>query len=288
MKAYNRCPACSCEKRQEVAQETNKGSTYTVSRCLECSVLYTSFQERDTNEDYHFATNPEEFHNKYAAALSNDQLHDRNINYDEEVKIISTFADSGNYLDVGCNAGWLLGHLKRKLKFNLFGVEPSTFLANLTTQRTNAKVYNSYLEKNLLPENYFDFISMTDVFEHIPNPNEILPIVHSALKPGKFLMIKVPNGKFTFFKYRFKNLFSWFLHPSDIFDAKEHLVHYDKKNLINILTKNNFRVVKFMTPRPVQTTGTPFKTRFARKIVYQLAQLGLPGQDLMVVGQKVQ
>ena len=227
------------------------------------------------------------FYSKYGSILEGKCLHDRHENYLEEISIVKKYVLQGRYLDVGCNAGWLLQYLKQETSLELYGLEPSKFLAQLAEKRLGIKIINRYIEKDVLESEYFDFISMTDVFEHIPEPHPVLELLHKSLKKGKYLMIKVPNVKFTYLKYRIKKFFPFLIMAKDSFDAKEHMIHYSKESLKRVLKDNGFKVIKEMIPKPVQTRNSPRATLWSRRIIYSLAKAKLfPSQDLLLVAQK--
>lgn len=284
-KLYEHCPGCSQSNKKLFATESFKGKKYEVSQCLECNLLYTSYQSDDTNDYY--GHNYEAWQEKYGKILNGQLKHDRDLNYLEEVSLVQQFANDGKYLDIGCNAGWLLGYLKTHTKFELYGLEPSKVLSQIAREQLGIKIFNDYVRENVLPENFFDFMSMTDVFEHIPNPNQVLSILKKSLKPAGHLMIKVPNGEFTRFKFNFQFLAGPLMNNSDHFNAKEHLIHFDLKNLKLLLERNGFEVKKVVVPKPVQTRGSSKISILGRSIVYGLSRLNLfPAQDLLVVAQK--
>ncbi len=280
------CPACKSEDFKKIATEEHQNKHYEISECTGCGLYFTSSQDSDANQGY-LNYDEDSFMKKYGAIVRGEILHDRNKNYIEEVKIIKKYLSSGNVLDIGCNAGWLLSYLKKMSNFNLYGLEPSPFLSRFTANRLGIKVYNRYLEPNVLEDNCFDFISMTDVFEHVSNPNNILQLSRRALKDGGHLMIKVPNGAFTFLKYRLGKITPFMLEKKDPFDAKEHLAHYKKKTLLDLIKKNGFRVSEVRVPLPVQMRGSHVRTRLARCAFFNLSRLGLlPPQDLLVIAQR--
>lgn len=282
-----KCPVCSGKPGKLVCRELYFGNEYHVSRCSQCAVLFTSFQQRDMNTDGMEKTSRETFEKKYGEILKGLKNHDRHENYLEEVATIQKFANSGDYLDVGCHAGWLLSYLKKYTQFNLMGIEPSPTTAKLTAERLGVKVVNSYVKDGVLADESFDFVSMTDVFEHLPNPGEVLGVLRKALRPKGKIMIKVPNGSFTHLKYRLKNLLPFLIFAKDTFDAKEHLVHYHQAALRKILESNGFKIVLEKVPKPVQTRGSRKSTRLARSAFYRLGRAGLlPPQDLLVVAEK--
>jgi 2-polyprenyl-3-methyl-5-hydroxy-6-metoxy-1,4-benzoquinol methylase len=283
-KTYSQCPSCNSAKKELFAQESFANKNYQISRCSECKLIYTSYQSDDTNEYYGHSA--EAWHKKYDPILKGTIKHDRDINYLEEVSIVSQFASEGRYLDIGCNAGWLLGYLKSQTKLELYGLEPSKLLSQIASERLGIKVFNDYVKDGVLPLQYFDFMSMTDVFEHIPNPNEVLTILKNSIKPNGYLMIKVPNGKFTAMKYKLRHLIAPLLNQKDQFNAKEHLIHFDPTNLKSLLQRHGFQVKKVVVPKPIQTKGSSSISIFGRTLVYNLSKLNLlPSQDILVVAQ---
>lgn len=280
------CLNCGSQNHTVIARESYRGNNYAISHCQSCNLVFTSFQSHDANQGYLGHTR-ETFFKKYGAIIEGKILHDRDQNYMEEVKLISEFVQSGNYLDVGCNAGWLLGYLKKHTSLNLHGLEPSPMLASICQEVVGAKVFNAYVEPNILPQNHFQFVSMTDVFEHLPNPNQVLSVLSKAIAPNGYLMIKVPNGSFTLLKYRLSQFFPFLVRESDQFNAKEHLGHYTVSLLTEILTKNNFTVKRVHRPLPIQTRGSSQFILTMRALVYRLSQFNIiPAQDILVIAQK--
>lgn len=285
-KIYEHCPSCAKTEKKLVAAETFKGQKYEISRCLNCDLVYTTYQSDDSNEYYGHSY--EAWRKKYADIVDGKIKHDRDLNYLEEVSIIKELTKNhGRFLDVGCNAGWLLGYLQKHTNLELYGLEPSKLLSQIAQERLNIKIFNDYARPGVLPENFFDCISMTDVFEHIPNPNDVLSVLNTALRPCGHILIKVPNGRFTQFKYRLRYLFQPLLNQKDHFNAKEHLIHFDLKNLKLVLEKNDFQAKRVIVPKPIQTRGSSKISEIGRNVVYHLAKMNvLPAQDILIIAQK--
>jgi len=112
-------------------------------------------------------------------------------------------------------------------------------------------VKTAFLEEAGFESEFFDVVTMTDVFEHIANPDKILNEVRRIIKPDGILFIKVPNGLFNLFKFK---MAKWMgrLKDYDIFDSYEHVVHYSDKTLNKMLVKYGFKVIKVKIGRPIQ------------------------------------
>src|SRR5205823_6493736 len=98
----------------------------------------------------------------------------------------------------------------------------------------------------------FDVVALSDVFEHISQPGEMLRAAARALKPDGVLYVKVPNAKWSLFKQRM--LAAAGRRPAHgLWDAYEHVVHYTDRTLRAMLSRHGFRVLTMSDALPVQT-----------------------------------
>jgi ubiquinone/menaquinone biosynthesis C-methylase UbiE len=171
-------------------------------------------------------------------------------------------------------------------------------------------VKTCFLEEAGFQDSFFDIVTMTDVFEHITRPREMLREVHRVLKPEGILFIKVPNGPFNLFKLFCAKLTNR-LRDYNIFDSYEHIVHYSESTLREMLAKSGFKPVKFFIGKPIQIPvwhryvghyyqyPTPwvfdFKRQSARTIFYLLSlieyrvklnKIGNLAQNIIVIASK--
>lgn len=176
--------------------------------------------------------------------------HHRDPNYINDLKSIFKYKPSGNFLDVGTNMGFFLRNA-RNWNWNLFGVEPSPSLSEMARRYFGLNVKTVFLENAGFKDNFFDVVTMTDVFEHIPQPSNTLKEVHRILKPDGILFVKVPNGLFNLFKFNLARM-TRRLKNYDIFDSYEHVVHYSHKTLRRMLKKHGFKIIKTTVSKPIQ------------------------------------
>ena len=96
-------------------------------------------------------------------------------------------------LDIGCGFGETLGYHKAR-GCDVFGVE-----ADANIQRVSEKYgYNvqvGLFEPNNYPTDYFDYVTMDQVMEHMQNPIEVLQGIEQILKPGGLAIISIPNAR---------------------------------------------------------------------------------------------
>lgn len=124
-----------------------------------------------------------------------------------------------------------------------FGIE--TFGVEISDERIqHAKKYGiQSLSLDALEKNSFDFINTDQVFEHIPNPNEVLQILESSLKPGGLLKISVPDGNLVKEKLRIMNWDAPKNHPDslNIVAPLEHINCFTTKSIIDLAELNGLK-----------------------------------------------
>jgi SAM-dependent methyltransferase len=267
------CPLCGGSERQTLY--TEHGAVGVV-RCRGCSLIYTSPQIKSPEGIYHGDATV--YLDEARLIFEGKAPHHRDPNYRQELHAIEKHRrPPGRFLDVGCNMGMLL-RLAKGRGWEAVGVEPSPSLAPLA-KRHGITVHNCFLHE--LPKSEhgtFDVVALSDVFEHITRPAELLAAAQLAMKPDGILYVKVPNALWSLFKQYALALFG--RRPKrGLWDAYEHVVHYTDRTLRAMLEKNGLQVVEIATAPPVQTPNwhelvghyyqypTPPLVDFRRKLV---------------------
>lgn len=99
---------------------------------------------------------------------------------------------SRRVLDIGCGPGDFLA-VAKELGWDGVGVEPSPVAAKHASSRGLNVTCGFFGPESADQFGAFDFIHMSEVLEHIPNPLEILDAAVGLLKPGGVLCVSVPN-----------------------------------------------------------------------------------------------
>lgn len=97
----------------------------------------------------------------------------------------------GSLLDVGCGNGTFLLRMEA-LGWNVQGIEPDP-LAAMAAAGKGLRVRTTTLEMAGYPEDSFDFITMSHVIEHVPDPIRLLKECRRVLKKGGELILLTPN-----------------------------------------------------------------------------------------------
>jgi len=239
------CPLC--EKNDYVTIYNERGAIGVV-KCKNCSFIYTNPMVKEPEKNY---CGDEKKYYREARLIFKDLAgHHRDPNYLADLKIIERFKPNGNFLDIGTNIGFFLRHARGR-GWNVIGVEPSPSLSEMARKYFGLNVKTAYLNETEFEKESFDIITMTDVFEHVDKPKEILFQIRKILKKDGILFIKVPNGNYNLLKFWIAKITKR-LKDYDIFDSYEHLSHYTHKTLEKSLEGCGFKVKKAFIGKPIQ------------------------------------
>lgn len=242
---YVFCPFCNRNKFTEIYKE--RGILRLV-RCDNCELIYVNPRLKNPEEIYWGGA--DNYFEEARMIFEGKAKHHRDCNYNDDLKLIQRYKPSGNFLDIGTNMGFFLRNAKGR-QWNLFGVEPSPALSEMARRYFGLNVKTGFLDNTNFQNDFFDVITMTDVFEHIPEPHKILKEIHKIIKPDGILFIKIPNALFNLFKFFILRL-TGRLKDYDIFDSYEHVIHYTVKTLRNTLKKNAFKILNIYIGKPIQ------------------------------------
>ena len=190
-----RCPFCDVDKYREIYKE--RGALGIV-QCNACSLIYVNPRLKEPEKIYW--GDAKKYFEEAKLIFEGKKRHHRDNNYSEDLDMIYRHKPSGNFLDVGTNMGFFLRNAKKLGVWNLCGVEPSPSLSDIARKKIGLNIKTAFLENAGLDDNFFDVVTMTDVFEHISDPGKILTEVGRILKKDGILFIKVPNGLFNLFR----------------------------------------------------------------------------------------
>jgi 2-polyprenyl-3-methyl-5-hydroxy-6-metoxy-1,4-benzoquinol methylase len=101
-------------------------------------------------------------------------------------------APGTNVLDVGCGFGQSLGYLQAK-QCNAYGVEADENIRRVA-EKFGYKVHVGLFDPSLYENDFFDFVTLGQVIEHVTNPLETMRGIASVLKPGGIVVLSTPNA----------------------------------------------------------------------------------------------
>lgn len=165
-------------------------------------------------------------------------------------EIIMPRVSTGRLLDIGCSSGHFL-KVAYEYGFDTYGIEPNSEMARFASEELKLpNILNGVLKGEEYPPCYFDVITLWDVIEHVPQPNELLRSVFKLLKAGGWVFAYTENVE----------SFNVFITGSDseMFCPDVHLRHYSPKTFRLEFERAGFLVQDVMTKgldiQHIQTT----------------------------------
>ncbi len=101
---------------------------------------------------------------------------------------------TGRFLDVGCATGFFLNGIKKSTGWETHGVEFGKDAVAYARGELGLDVLEGDLTDAGYPDEYFDYVHVNNVLEHVLDPAGLLTECHRILKPGGHFFLAVPNG----------------------------------------------------------------------------------------------
>ena len=166
---------------------------FRVVRCVDCGLLR---QDPRPTAQTMISYYPPEYE-PYSIAIDDEpsflKKWDRRYGMLKRRRAIERYCSGGRLLDVGCATGNFMYEMARSGNWEVEGVEPNAEAARYVQERFGFRVHIGDLLSVNLPENYYDVVTMWDVFEHLHYPKANLETVARILKPGGWFVFSIPN-----------------------------------------------------------------------------------------------
>lgn len=139
----------------------------------------------------------------------------------------------GRALDIGCGNGRFLDRIRRH-GWDVVGVDTSAAAAAAAAESFGITVHVGPVEEAPIEERSLDFVHMSHVLEHLPQPVTTLRRVAGLLRPGGRLYVETPNIESLGFRWAGQY---WFA-----LDAPRHLWLFGPVTLPRALVQCGFSV----------------------------------------------
>jgi 2-polyprenyl-3-methyl-5-hydroxy-6-metoxy-1,4-benzoquinol methylase len=145
-------------------------------------------------------------------------------------------------LDIGCGFGESLFYLKH-IQCEAYGVEADENVLKMA-EKYDLNIKIGLFDPTGYKKYFFDYITMSQVLEHMVNPVETIMGVHDILKPDGHLVFSVPNSESMMAKFLKRKWINWHI--------PYHQQHFTKESIIMLANKCGFEVesIRIITPTP--------------------------------------
>jgi SAM-dependent methyltransferase len=143
-------------------------------------------------------------------------------------------------LDIGCGDCTSIREIKA-LGAEGYGIEPDENIRPIV-DALGLNVHIGLLNEVPYPDKFFDFITMSQVLEHIHNPIELLKSLRRILKDGGQVIIGVPNVDSRLRKKYGIRWLNW--------HVPYHINHFSRRSLYILAKNSGYSVRKALTITP--------------------------------------
>lgn len=236
--AIRSCPICANKKAEIIHNQkfvlpknSPLPAEYDLVCCINCGFVYVDTPASQNDYDRYYRE-LSKYEDRATASGGGDEIFDRD-------RLLKTAGDIEQFLpdkdisilDIGCGNGGLLLALKQRGYKNLKGLDPSVVCVNNIRKQGIEAIVGGIFDNN--SGGLFDLIILTHVFEHVYDLQLAVRNISAKLKPDGKLYIEVPDAS------RYDKFYRV---PYYYFDT-EHVNHFSKESLKNLLTGNNFDLV---------------------------------------------
>lgn len=221
------CPGCRTTRHKLWGHKNSFG----LFRCSTCGVIFTS--------DHANAAEISALYDHYYDCARFDLPPVVAMSLDRLVFSMESHRRTGRWLDIGFGEGGLLTIAQRR-SWSCHGTEISPAALEYGA-RQGWQVTSDPLADDRFPAQGFDVISMVEILEHLPAPDELLQTAAYLLRPGGILYLTTPNAQSL--NRRIIGA-QW-----SIFSPPEHLVIWTPKGVCQALARHG------LTPLRVRTEG---------------------------------
>lgn len=177
----SQCLACGSNSRRMVGSKNQ----FALWKCLHCGTIFTRDQAAqevltDLYDHYYDAAS---FEMNPVAAQSLERV----------VLSFERFRSTARILDIGFGEGGLL-QVAERLGWQCYGTEISPRSLAYGSQR-GWIVAREAEQDERFPRQSFDVVTMIEMLEHVPNPQDFLQSATRWLRPGGMLYLTTPNAK---------------------------------------------------------------------------------------------
>ena len=221
-----RCIFCEIESNHVVIEENG----YKGKKCPQCGLIYIS--PRPSFEEILDLYGHD---NAHISAESHISAHfSKRLYARHNLKILRSFIRSGALLEIGAGGGYFLDEA-RNIGFDPYGLEFNPIQANHIRNKLNIPCEESSLTSPVFDGKYFDVVYHCDVISHFFDPISDFRKINEKMKDGSFVVFETGNlGEVDqrYFKY------------IQLFQYPDHLFFFSNDNLIDLLERTGFEVVK--------------------------------------------
>jgi len=252
-----------------------------IQKCMNCGLIFSNPQPLPLNIQDHYGVEPAEYWNE--SYFKPDIIG----NNARVLKAIRYGGQNGKILDIGIGVGFAMKAML-DAGLDVIGVEPSEEFCDYAIKKTGipeSRIVRSSIENAKFQNDYFDYINMGAVLEHLASPSESLKQALQYVKKGGKIEIEVPNSSWTvnkIFNLFYKFTLQPFVANISPMHPPYHLFEFDLKSFKLNGVINNYKVVDHH-----YFVGPTYLPSFLNSVLRKFMEKTKTGMQLIVVIEKL-
>lgn len=247
------CPACENSncfqtfKKKNVPEEIKMHASgfsrgnRDLFKCIGCELIFCYPMPSDENLAESYAIEADfEFVSQNPSRISTFRKHLIWLQ-----SVMPFYSGSDQILDIGSAAGAFL-EAARLQNMPSLGLEINPWLVNWGSNNYEIDLKVGKVESILESHKKYKAISLWDVLEHLPKPQNSLSIITSKIEKDGYLILSLPNTDSISFKIM---RWAWPMH------LDVHLLYFNSKSIQQIMDLYNFKLIEKKINRQSLTIG---------------------------------
>ena len=165
------------------------GETFQLVQCNKCDLIYLSPRPTAAEIAHYY---PAQYEPHTTTETAVDQWRMQQVRQKQLAFVHQYHPQPGYLMDIGCATGEFL-RTARENNWRVSGIEMVAEAAQVARDEHGLDVSVGAAEDLLTEAAGFDVITLWDVLEHLANPRAVLEKCQTALRPGGFLILAIPN-----------------------------------------------------------------------------------------------
>jgi ubiquinone/menaquinone biosynthesis C-methylase UbiE len=246
------CPLCKSENLSSYALDTKrKGPHISRVKCENCGIVFANPMADQEELAQYYNKYYEKDHYEsvgYKALILDHFERIKRLEPNEilkEARFLNKLEDGMKFLDVGCGLGLGLAYA-HKVGCELYATEYDSGALEFVQEHFPVNTFQGDIQGAKYPDNFFDFIHISHVIEHVLDPRAYIQEMKRILKPGGILAIGTPDiSSWLYTIHRWVN-FLRFRVP-DVIDGLEHTFIFPKTRLKSLCKEEGLEVLDHYT-----------------------------------------
>lgn len=249
---HQSCQLCGSKNLSGFAIDTVRvGPHISRVKCEDCGIVFAN-PMADTNElelyyeSYYDKENYKEISYKEKILLELSRIEKLDLSQIKlKIRYLKNLEPGNKFLDVGCGLGLGLAYA-HQIGCELYATEFDKESLEFVKNRFPVKTHHGNLSSAKFPNDFFDFVHISHVIEHLPDPRAYIREMKRILKPGGIMAIGTPDMSSRLYTFHRWFNFLRFRIP-DVIDGLEHTFIFPKKRLRSITEEEGFVVIDHYT-----------------------------------------